>query len=63
MSNRHFSNRYDGPKRRNRAKRAKTFKTEDGAKKYAEAKGIKSYDIVNIRVSESSTPKLKVIPK
>lgn len=48
---------------RYRAKRPKTFKTEEAAKKWADEQGIKKYDIVNIKSPEAETKKLKVVPK
>jgi hypothetical protein len=39
----------------------KTFKTEESAKKYADANGIKSYTLKNLKSSESSTKKLRII--
>ncbi len=44
-----------------RKKRAKTFKTEDAAKKWAEAQGIKKYSLVNIKNDESNIKKLKIV--
>jgi len=41
---------------------AKTFKTEESAKKYAEAKGIKDYTLSNLKLSENKK-KLKIIKK
>jgi hypothetical protein len=43
-------------------KRPKTFKTEEAAKAYAEKKGIKDYNIVNLKSKESKVKKLKVVP-
>ncbi|MBW2983522.1 hypothetical protein KY361_00220 [Candidatus Woesearchaeota archaeon] len=48
-------------RRRNRAPRPKTFKSEEAAKRYAEAKGIKDYKLVNIRSSSSKRKKLKIV--
>lgn len=61
MSNRHFSNRYDGPKYRNRRKRPKSFKSEESAKKWADNLGLKNYDLVNMRLS--GKPKIKIVLK
>ena len=41
---------------------AKTFKTEESAKRYAEAKGIKNYTLSNLKLSEGKK-KLKIIKK
>lgn len=48
-------------RKRNRAPRPKTFKTEEAAKRYAEAKGIKDYKLVNLRSSSSKRKKLRII--
>ena len=50
-----------GTKKRYRKPRAKTFKTEAAAKKYAEQKGIKNYKLVNLRFSSSKRKKIRVI--
>ncbi|MBS3143310.1 hypothetical protein J4446_00310 [Candidatus Woesearchaeota archaeon] len=41
--------------------RPKTFKTEESAKKYADVKGIKNYELVNLKIG--SKRKLKVVSK
>ncbi len=46
---------------RHRAKRPRTFKTEAAAKQWAEAQGIKKYEIVRLGLGLSR--KLKVVPK
>lgn len=43
--------------------RPKTFKTEEAAKKWAESKGIKDYDLVNVRTLGATDKKLKVVAK
>lgn len=48
-------------KKRVKKNKPKTFKTEASAKKYAEVKGIKKYDIVNLKLGEKK--KLKIVPK
>lgn len=48
---------------RKRAARPKTFRTEEAAKKYAEAKKIASYDLVNMKSEASKTKKFKIVPK
>lgn len=48
-------------RKRNRQPRPKTFKSEEAAKKYAEAKGIKSYKLINLKSSSSKTKKLKIV--
>ncbi|MBD3355330.1 hypothetical protein GF361_05080 [Candidatus Woesearchaeota archaeon] len=49
-------------KRRPR-KRPKTFKTEEAAKRWAEKKGIKDYQLVNIKSPEADKKKIKVVKK
>ena len=49
-------------KKRIKKVKPKTFKTEASAKKYAEFKGIKDYELVNLRIGEGKM-KLKVVPK
>ncbi|MGE0792802.1 MAG: hypothetical protein AB7V77_01320 [Candidatus Woesearchaeota archaeon] len=44
-----------------RANRAKTFKTEEAAKKWAEEQGFKDYKLENLKSTESTTKKLRVI--
>jgi len=46
-----------------RKKRLKTFKSEELAKKWAEANKIKDYELVNLKNLESKTKKIRVIPK
>lgn len=46
---------------RHKYKRAKTFKTEESAKAYAEKNKIENYKIVNVRIDEKNTkPKFKI---
>ena len=47
------------PRGRNRKARAKTFRTEEAAKAYAEAQGMKNYSIVNLRTELSKKKKFK----
>ncbi len=47
---------------RDRAVRPKTFKTEEGARKWAEANKIKSYDLVDLKEGKKER-KIKVVPK
>ena len=49
-------------KKRIKKNRPKTFKNEESAKKYAESKGIKSYDLVNLKLG-GDQKKLKVVKK
>jgi hypothetical protein len=46
-----------------RSPRPRTFKSEEAAKKWADAQGIKKYELVNLRNSESQTKKIRVIVK
>lgn len=48
-------------KKRIKKNRPKTFKTEESAKKYAESKGLKEYDLVNLKLGDKK--KLKVVEK
>jgi len=43
--------------------RPKTFKTEEAAKAWAASKGIKSYELVNLKSTESRIKKIKVVVK
>jgi len=47
--------------RRHRKNRPKTFKTEEGAKKWAHVQGITKYKLVNLRSSHASTQKIRVV--
>jgi hypothetical protein len=49
------------PRGRDRKPRPKTFKTEEAAKAYAEAQGLKNYSIVNLKSELSKEKKLKVV--
>jgi len=50
------------PKSRNNViKGAKTFKTEDSAKIYADKQGIKKYTLKNLKSPESKVKKIKII--
>jgi hypothetical protein len=46
---------------RNRKTRAKTFQSVDAAKKYADANGIKAYELVTLGLGMSS--KIKIVQK
>jgi len=41
--------------------RPKTFKSEETAKAYAEANGIKKYSLVNLRAAEAQVKKLRIV--
>jgi len=49
-------------KKRVKKNKPKTFKTEASLKKYAEAKGIKNYEVVNLKIG-GDKKKLKIVPK
>jgi len=48
---------------RNRKARPKTFGSEEAANKYAEENRIKSYSLFNMKSSESSEKKIKIVAK
>ncbi|MFH1638683.1 MAG: hypothetical protein ABIB71_09730 [Candidatus Woesearchaeota archaeon] len=47
---------------RARAKRPKTFKSEESAKAWAEKKGIKKYELVNLKNYWRNEKKIRVVP-
>jgi len=49
------------PENRNRKKRPKTFTSEESAKKWAESKGIKTFELKNLRLG-TKDKKIRVIP-
>ncbi|MSR86261.1 hypothetical protein EXS74_02605 [Candidatus Woesearchaeota archaeon] len=48
------------PENRDRKTRPKTFKTEESAKKWAEAQGLKKFELKNIRIG-TKDKKIRVI--
>ena len=46
---------------RNRKVKPKTFKSEESAKKYAEAKGIKNYKLVDLLELNPNRNKIKIV--
>jgi hypothetical protein len=50
------------PETRDRKPRPRTFKSEDSANKWAEAQGIKEYELKNIRIG-TKDKKIRVITK
>jgi hypothetical protein len=46
-----------------RESRPKTFKSEEQAKVWAEANGIKDYSLENLKSPESSSKKIRVVVK
>lgn len=46
---------------KNRKKRSKTFKTEESAKGYAEAKGIKNYKLIDLHELNPNKSKIKIV--
>jgi len=49
-------------KKRIKKNRPKTFRNEESARKYAESKGIKNYNLVNLKLG-GNQKKLKVVSK
>jgi len=47
--------------KKSRKKRPKTFKSEEKARKYAEAKGIKNYKLVNLQPFNPKKTKIKIV--
>jgi len=47
--------------KKSRKKRPKTFKSEEKARKYAEAKGIKNYNLVNLQPFNPKRTKIKIV--
>ncbi|MBU0535773.1 MAG: hypothetical protein KKE20_02325 [Nanoarchaeota archaeon] len=45
---------------RNRKKRVKTFKTEEGAKKWAQENKLKEFKIMNLRNADSKKNKFRI---
>ena len=50
-----------GSTKKNRKKRPKTFKSEEAAKKYAEAKGLKNYKLVDIHELNPNKCKIRIV--
>jgi hypothetical protein len=50
-----------GSHKKNTKKGARTFKSEEAAKKYAEAKGIKDYKLVDLKEFDPKKNKIKII--
>ena len=48
---------------RSERSRPKTFKSEKAAKAWAEKQGMKDYKLVNMKNTESTTNKIKVVAK
>jgi len=46
-----------------RARRLKTFKSEDLAKAYAESLGLKNYTLVNTKYTNNAIKKIKIVPE
>lgn len=68
MSNRYYSKRLKDigkkkAKTRRKRSRPKSFKTEESAKKWAEANKIKDYKLKNLKSSESKEKKLVIVNK
>jgi len=50
-----------GSKKKRTKKKPKTFRSEEAAKKYAEAKGIKNYKLVDLQPFNPKKTKIKVV--
>lgn len=48
---------------RSRKRRPKTFRTEEAAKKWAKEKGLKDYELVDMKNPGSKKKKIKVVEK
>ncbi len=62
MGNLLWSKRYNPRLGRNRAKRPKTFKTEEVAHAWAKKQGIKKYHLENLRPHCAKRKKIRVVP-
>jgi len=47
--------------KKSKKKRPKTFKSEEAAKKYAEAKGINNYKLVDLQPFNPKKTKIKIV--
>ena len=65
MGSRYYTKRLrvKAERKKRRPARLKTFKSEEAAKKYAEAKKLKDYRLVNLRLDPKAKPKIKVVAK
>lgn len=61
MGSTFYLKRYRPHVGRGRAKRAKTFASEEAAKKWATAQKLGTYTLVNLKSTESSTKKIKIV--
>ena len=50
-----------GSKKKRTKKKPKTFKSEEAAKKYAEAKGIKNYKLIDLQPFNPKRTKIKIV--
>jgi len=50
-----------GSRKKSSKKKPKTFRSEEAAKKYAEAKGIKKYNLVNLQPFNPKKTKIKIV--
>ena len=63
MGSRHYTKRdtqFRYHRGTNRAVRPRTFDSEEKAKAWAEAQGIKKYEFVNIKSAESKRKKIRI---
>jgi len=66
MGSRYYSNRLKNQtaRKKRRPARQKSFKSEESAKKWAGAQGIKEYNLVSLKVDPSSKhKKIRVVSK
>lgn len=61
MGSTFYLKRYRPHVGRGRAKRAKTFSSEEAAKQWAVAQKLGKYALVNLKSTESSTKKIRVV--
>ena len=50
-------------KAKGRKRRPRTFKTEEAARAWAKARGLKDYGLVNLRSSAAATKKIRVVQR
>ncbi len=62
MGSTFFSKRFR-PYFNTRKSRPKTFKSEEAAKKYAEEHNLKDYEIENLKSSDSTKKKIRIVLK
>ena len=64
MSSIFYTKRLKNQTRPTKKTGARTFKSEEAAKKYAEEQGIKEYELMNLHeFSTTKKPKIKIVAK